>query len=63
MAAGAAGGDDDLVVDALEPLEDGSAGVVAEFVAVDVALYGCGERGGLFEDLAEHPVSEWGGLC
>ena len=42
VAAGAAGGDDDLVLHALEPLEDGGAGVGAEFVAVDVALYGCG---------------------
>ena len=62
VAAGAAGGDDDLVVDVLEPLENGGAGVGAELVAIDVSVYRGGEGSGLFEDLAQHPVSEGSGF-
>ena len=62
VAAGAAGGDHDLGVDALEPLEEGAALVGAELAAGYISVYRSIEGSGLFEDLAEHPVSEGGGF-
>jgi hypothetical protein len=62
MTAGTAGGDDDFGLDVLKPLKEGGAGVAAELVSIHIALDGGGEGGWLFEDLAEHPVSEGSGF-
>ena len=62
VAAGAAGSNDELAVDAGQPGESGGAGVCAEAVAVGVVVYRGGESRWLFVDFPQHPVGVGGGI-